>query len=279
MRPFKSDCVIEEKISEATLRAYHVGFEENKFRLQPLVDVLSDVIPEFAFGYHEGSSIPTTQIREKLKEAAKAVYTTEKYKGRGEFGELILHLLLRDFCNTTPLIAKIHFKDSRNKTVAGFDGVHIEVNGDIKKLWLGQSKIYSCGRDGVLDLANDIKKCLQKDYLREEFALISKKIPQEIPEREHWIKLMNEHNTLQNVFQSICIPCACTYSSDLFKTHTEATGKFLQDFKTECYKLKEEFEKAKIVTNVEVILLLLPVHSKDELVQRLNEKLKRMRDI
>ncbi|WP_330558188.1 Hachiman antiphage defense system protein HamA [Acutalibacter sp. 1XD8-33] len=31
---------------------------------------------------------------------------------RGEFGELILHLLLRDFKNTIPLISKVYFKDS-----------------------------------------------------------------------------------------------------------------------------------------------------------------------
>ena len=51
------------------------------------------------------------QMVDRLAEAAKTVYTTEKYKKRGEFGELILHLILRDFFETVPLLSKIYFKD------------------------------------------------------------------------------------------------------------------------------------------------------------------------
>ena len=36
-RPFNSDLVLEERISDSTLKAYHVGFDQNKFRLLPLV--------------------------------------------------------------------------------------------------------------------------------------------------------------------------------------------------------------------------------------------------
>ncbi|MEI3544396.1 MAG: Hachiman antiphage defense system protein HamA [Alistipes communis] len=69
----------------------------------PLVETIRRVIPEYALGYHVGYNIPQTEIVDRLQEAAKTVYTTDKYKKRGEFGELILHLLLRDFCNTIPL--------------------------------------------------------------------------------------------------------------------------------------------------------------------------------
>lgn len=128
-RPFQSDLVMEERKSEATLRAYNVGFDQNKYRLEPLVNLIADVIPEFAFGYHAGKSVPLNELRQRLKEAAMRVYTTDDYKNRGEFGELILHLLLRDYCGTIPLISKIHFKDADNTTVHGFDGVHIVIEG------------------------------------------------------------------------------------------------------------------------------------------------------
>jgi len=71
------------------------------------------------------------------------------------------------------------------------------------------------------------------------------------------------------------VPCVCTYSSGLFKTHTEATAAYLADFKKECYSLKSEFDGVNVVTNVEIILMLLPIPSKDELVTLLDEKLKR----
>ncbi|NCI49191.1 DUF1837 domain-containing protein [Sediminibacterium roseum] len=37
----------------------------------------------------------------------------------------------------------MYFKDAINVNVHGFDGVHISINGDQKKLWLGESKLYS----------------------------------------------------------------------------------------------------------------------------------------
>ena len=184
--PFESNLVLEEKISNSMLRAYNVGFDQNKFRLIPLVDVIRKVIPEFSLGYYEGKSIPLTQIVEKLKEAAEKVYLTDKYKTRGEFGELILHLLLRDFCNTIPLISKIYFKDSNNITVHGFDGIQITINDNEKLLWLGESKLYSSGVDGIKDLALDVVKHVNADYLKKEFSLIANKLPNEVPEIEYW---------------------------------------------------------------------------------------------
>lgn len=278
-RPFQSDLVLEEKISEATLRAYNVGFDQNKFRLQPLVDVISEVIPEFALGYHAGTAVPVNELRRRLKEAALRVYTTDDYKNRGEFGELILHLLLRDFCETIPLVSKIHFKDADNATVHGFDGVHIVVTDQHKQLWLGESKLYSDGKAGVKALAKDLQLHLERDYLRREFSLISTKLPEATPEIEHWRTLLHEHQKLETVLDSLCIPMICTYSSKLYETHADNTIEYISDFVSECRTLQKVFEEKKIETNVDVLLLLLPVPSKEELVIKLDERLKHMQAI
>jgi hypothetical protein len=84
--------VISKKIAKPLLKAYQVGFDQNVFRLQPLVDIIRSVIPQFSFGYHGGTAIPLNEIVVRLKEAADTVYQTDKYQSRGEFGELILHL-------------------------------------------------------------------------------------------------------------------------------------------------------------------------------------------
>lgn len=278
-KPFESDLVLEEKISEATFRAYNVGFEQNKFRLQPLVDVLADVIPEFALGYHSGKAIPLTKLRKKLKEAATRVYTTDNYKKRGEFGELILHLLLRDFCGSIPLISKIWFKDTDNATVHGFDGVHIVVSGDSKKLWLGESKLYKDGREGVKELAADLKLHIERDYLRREFNLIETKLPETAPDIEHWRTLLHEHRRLEEVLDNICIPMVCTYSSPIYGIHNDNTAQFISDFIAECQVLKTVFDEKKIKTDVDVLLMLLPVPSKEELLTELDKRLKSMQAI
>lgn len=277
--PFESNLVFDECISDARLRAYSVGFEVNKFRLQPLVDVIADVIPEFALGYHAGESIPLTHLRKKLKEAAKRVYTTDNYQKRGEFGELILHLLLRDYFGSTSLISKIYFKDADNATVHGFDGVHVVVNSNEKSLWIGESKLYTDGKAGVKDLAKDVVHHLERDYLRREFSLISTKLPSNYPDIEHWRTLLHEHQRLDKVMDSISIPVVCTYSSSIFDAHSDNTKEYINAFVAECKELNKIFLAKHVRTDVNVILLLLPVPNKDELVSKLDERLKHMQAI
>ena len=276
--PFKSDQVLDERISAATLRGYNVGFDQNRFRLQPLVDVIVNVIPEFAGGYYE-AAVPLPELRTRLKEAALSIYTTDKYRRRGEFGELILHLLLRDFCGTIPLISKIFFKDNDNMTLHGFDGVHVTDNQAEKVLWLGESKIYTDGKAGVVALADDLRKHLEHDYLRREFCLISKKLPELVPESEHWRELLNVHQKLETILDSICIPMVCTYSSGLFSDHNDNTEEYIEAFVKECKKLHELFKSKAVTGKITIILMLLPVPSKDDLVEELDTRLKHMQAI
>lgn len=278
-RPFKSDLVISENIGKPLLKAYHVGFDRNAFRLQPLVDIIRSVIPEFSLGYHNGTAIPLTEIILRLKEAADTVYQTDKCQSRGEFGELILHLLLRDFHNTIPLVSKIYFKDAVDVPAHGFDGVQVTINGNEKKLWLGESKLYKVGKRGVEELAKDIVKHVNADYLQREFSLISRKLPEAIPEIDHWRSIMDKYQKLDVVFSNIVIPMVCTYSSDLFKHHTADTAAYFADFEKECQELDNIFLHHKPRTPVEVILMLLPVPCKDELNTELDKRLKAMQQI
>lgn len=278
-RPFNSDLVLDERISDSTLRAYHVGFDQNKFRLLPLVETIRSVIPEYALGYHQGINIPLTEIVARLQDAAKTVYTTDKYKRRGEFGELILHLLLRDFCNSIPLISTIFFRDAPNIPAHGFDGVHVTINGNEKKLWLGESKLYKSGTDGVTDLVGDIVKHFNADYLRQQFNLITRKLPTNAPEIEYWRTLMHKNQKLDVIFSSIVIPMVCTYNSSLFVSHNDETQQYIDDFKKECEALHDEFNRKKPASNLEIVLLLLPVPDKDELNKELDARLKAMQRV
>lgn len=261
------------------MRGYHVGFDQKKFRLIPLVETIRSVIPEYALGYHQGTNISLTEIVERLQDAAKTVYTTDKYKKRGEFGELILHLLLRDFCNSVPLISTIFFRDSPNVPAHGFDGVHVTIDGDTKKLWLGESKLYKVGSDGIDDLLGDIDKHFNADYLRQQFTLITRKLPNNTPEIEFWRNLMHKNQKLDVIFSSIVIPMVCTYNSALFTKHDDETQDYLDDFVAECQDLHGRFKRKLKTTDLEIILLLLPVPDKDVLNTELDTRLKAMQKI
>jgi len=301
--PFSSEKVITQHISEADLKTYFVGFDINDsnerfYRWDHLIDILQSVIPEFAFGFHDGTDTDNTKLTKTLREAAKSIYrikefeesrqiyeadgkiddnVEEKYLRRGEFGELILHLLLRDFHDTVPLLSKIYFKDAYGSTVHGFDAVHIQPK--TKTIWLGESKLYVDGKNGIKALIKDIKDHFKKNYLDDEFAIISKKIKpyDNIPKKDYWLDLMNERTKLSDLLDSITIPLVCTYTSNNFTEYDDETiQEFIDEYEKEVRGLKQYFDQNNdhpLKTNLNVILLLFPVQCKNELVKRMHKKL------
>ena len=306
-KPFNSEGIISHKISESNISTFLVGFDLNdkgdfEYRLKPLVNKLSEVIPEFSFGFHEGQTTRNTEILPKLIEAAKSIYkidhferaskiyiddddeigddVEDKFLRRGEFGELILHLLLRDYHDTIPLLAKIHFKDSRGVPVHGFDCVHIQP--ETKTLWLGESKIYQSGEKGIKALIKDIKEHFVNDYLNSEFALISKKLKltEEIPEKSEWLRLLANETKLKDKLSAINIPLLCTYNSNLVENNfDENAEEFLEQYDLEMRSLKKYFDKHNdhpLNSHLNIVLMLFPIQNKKEIIGALHKKLKKM---
>src|SRR5690606_28372658 len=98
-------------------------------------------------------------------------------------------------------------------------------------------------------------------------------------EIEYWRELMDKHQRLDTIFSNIVIPMVCTYNSDLFKNHNDNTNEYFEDFVAECNDLCARFNKGKPTSDVEIILLLLPVPDKDALNSELDKRLKSMLSI
>jgi hypothetical protein len=301
--PFNSERIISQHINEREFSTFLVGFDikddgTKEYRLNPLVKKLTQVIHEFAFGFHEDVHTDNTETLQKLTDAAKSIYKIDafqkvkdlydnvggiddeledKYLRRGEFGELILHLLLRDFYRTVPLLSKIYFKDSLGHAVHGFDSVHVQE--DTKTLWLGESKIYTDGKKGLKELINDIKEHFKADYLDSEFMLISKKLKHldNVPEKDYWLALLTDSRTLKDRLSTINIPLVCTYQCDIFSNHDDETkDEFIADYLAEMKTLQQYFNEKNdhpLKANLNIILILFPVQNKTELVKALHNKL------
>lgn len=301
---FDSQNVITEHISNADLRAYFVGFDFGKYRYDPLIEKIMSAIVDFSFGFHEG--ILDTYTIQEIRKAACMVYKIvpydplksecqerypishktksgelkykdenewydKKYADRGEFGELILHLLLRDFLKTQPLVSKIFAKDSPGIPAHGFDAVHIGdsiLDSSKKSLYLGESKLKISGDDGIKELLDDIKKHFVRDFLTTpagEFVLIGNKkrnfisldeytdlnTKQEyekfLEEKKYWFEKIDglqNGESLQKLFDSITIPLLCTYSSKVFENNSDVeTDEFKKEYKEEVEKLKNKLDE------------------------------------
>jgi hypothetical protein len=233
-----------------------------------------DWLPEFALDWSDQQSIGIHNMVEMMRRAALTVYTSEKYQKRGEFGELLLHAVVRQEFNSSPAISKIYFKTATNDTVKGFDAVHVVGKPGKLELWLGEVKFYEDIKLAIRDVSKELKDHTGADYLRQEFALITSKLDQDWPHREEIQKLLHPNTSLDSVFKQVCIPVLLTYDSDCISAHSVCSAPFVEQFKNEILSHHKSFAAKSPVLPVKVCLFLVPLHSKKNLVEAMHRRLK-----
>lgn len=252
-----------------------VGYERGNWRDEAFAEYIMEWLPEFSLNSKERDSLTHANAVEKLRKAAKLVYKTEKFKNRGEFGEIFLHAAIRSVFESVPAISKIYYKSSHNETVKGFDCVHIVGPIDNLELWIGEVKFYKSITNAIRDVIKELKDHLDLDFLRDEFVLISNKLE---PSDQHIIEvrqLLSERRSMDDIFKCLCLPILLTYESDTILNHNKICEEYISEFEAEIQKHYELFcTKAKNILNIRFHLFLLPVEDKEKLVSILDEKLK-----
>jgi hypothetical protein len=233
---------------------------------------LFEWLPEFALKYSELEDLNSATAMRLLRRAAKTVFTTPKYQKRGEFGELLLHALIREVFDSQPAISKIYYKSSTNDTVKGFDAVHVVESGDELELWLGEVKFYKDLSDAIRDITAELKAHTDQDYLRKEFILIESKIDSRWKHADALRRLISQRTSLDAVFKRTCIPVLLTYESTCINQHTMTSDKFIGALKQEFEAGYKRFANSKL-PQIRIHLFLVPLHEKNVLVKTLQEKL------
>lgn len=248
------------------------GYELKEWRYNQFADWLFDEhLLDFALKYSEFKMVDGKSAPKKLREAAKIIFQTDNIK-RGEFGELLLHGILKEAYDTIPAISKIYFKDGPNETVKGFDAVHVIADEDGLELWLGEVKFYNTFYNAVYDVVPEIEAHFDKAYLRNEFAAITNKIDKSFPHYDKLVKLLDPNTSLDDVFKAICVPVLLTYDSPLVAKHREFNDAYVNEILPEIEANHKAF-LAKVKCPVKIHLFLCPLEDKAKLSQTLLDKL------
>ena len=258
---------------EPGLTAACVGYEQGMWRREQFADHILEWLPEFALSPNEANSLRTNNAVSLIRKAAKAIYATDKYRYRGEFGELLLHILMRQAFDTIPAISKIFYKDNANDTVKGFDAVHVLNSTPKLELWLGEAKFYGDISSAIRDVIKELEDHTKRDYLRAEFALIGNKIEDSWPGAEALRELIHRNRSLDEVFARLCIPVLLTYDSPTVNEYDVVSSSYICNFKAETERYYDTFRNAGLPIGVRIHLFLLPLAKKAELVRALHERL------
>lgn len=255
------------------LRGVCAGYESGTWRAERLSRYLMEWLPEFCLSYSEHESIKGANAVSQLRAAAQTVYDTDKYDRRGEFGELLLHVLLREAVKTQPAISKIYFKDSVNNTVKGFDAIHVVDTPSGLELWLGEVKFYKDIGQAITDVAKELKAHFEDDYLKKEFLLITNKLDPAWSGTPKLKQLLHKNTSLDDVVSAIVVPVLLTYESTTTQGYTKASAEYAQKLTDELQKIHTRFKKANSVTHVRIELFLFPMVSKQDLLDQLHKRL------
>lgn len=309
-RIFDKKHVIISRIQEEDLNSFLLDLDIGEdgqpyYPLNEFANSIMNAIPEYVFAQYENPDIPQNDAVEKIRQAAKSIYRINDFEimrkwylandetaqkdiekmsaySRGEFGEILLHLLLREFKGTIPLVSKVYFKDSAGVPAHGFDAVHISPNEKI--LWLGESKLYTAATDGLGALVKDLSEHFTRDFLDEQFIIIKKNLENNsIPQRNEWIKNLSECSKLRDKIKMINIPMLCTYSDDIYRQFSNLENQEAITYhETHVRNLKKYFDDHNnnpLKDNLNIILFLFPVRDKIELVKLLHERLWHMQSL
>lgn len=307
---FDKKNVILIRVDDSDLASFLVDSDINdtgdyEWRIKELAEAVINVVPEYVFANHMGGSILQTDIIDAVRESAKALYKVKEYdlmrrycidndqdalielqkggyKNRGEFGELLLHLLLREYKGTIPLISKVYFKDSPGVPAHGYDAVHITPDKQI--LWLGESKLYGDVKDGLKALLQDLDEHFKKDYINEQFSIIKKNLENHsIHQRDEWVGKLSKCNKLSEQIKMINIPMLCVYPDDIYRKFADtADSQAFTYHEKSIRKLKKFFEDNNhhpLKSNLNVILFMFPIKDKMEFVTELHKRLWHMQNL
>lgn len=266
---------VQDYSKQPTLFGGSAGYEGGEWRAKAFANYIMKYILEFTLSRDEWDDVNTLTAYEHLGVAARTIYQTAKYGKRGEFGELLLHTLLREFYGTDPLISKLYFKDTANDTVKGFDSVHLVIDENAPQLWLGEAKFYTDIGAAIRDAATSLLTHFQTDYLKNEFTWIRRKLPHNNqPEKHETIaSILKSKKSLDHIFPYINVPVVLTYNSPTLAAHTSTTEQFKKDIATEINKNYSYFLAQNLPQKVAIHVLLIPLHKKKDLQDNLHAKL------
>ena len=274
MKPPFFNIIIHKDDTFPDLYGVCAGFESRQWRKEQLVDYLFEYLPEFALTYSELGNLTSENMVAKMRQVAASIYQSEKFKNRGEFGELLLHAIIREIYDTIPAISKIYYKDGPNETVKGFDAVHVIVTDKALELWLGEVKFYNNISNAISDVIEELNQHIKTRYVRNEFIAITNKIDTKWPHANILKTLLHPNTSLDDVFSNTCIPVLLTYDSTILAKYDNKCDEYIQEISEEFQRFHKNFCDKLGEFPLTIHLFLFPLNTKAKLINSLESKLK-----
>jgi hypothetical protein len=260
--------------SEPNGELYCAGFEQTAWRCKPFAFHLAEWLPDYALPEEELRVNHANSLL-KLNQAAIRVYTSDKYKSRGEAGEIALHAVCRDFFGTIPISPRVFYKSSTNDVIKAFDMVHVRFPPNAAlEIWLGESKLYDDGADAIADAIKSVRAHVEAGFLSNQKLLLGPQIPKTTPRYDEIMKIFKKQASLDLLINSAVFAIgilATSKSAAVAKKHDPI---YLKAVKAELAALSAKLAASKLAASLKLVLIYIPLADKAGLVDAFDKRLK-----
>ncbi|KAA6457571.1 DUF1837 domain-containing protein [Acidobacteria bacterium AB60] len=264
----------KKKHAELTSSIYCAGFELGKWRCSQLAFHLAEWLPDYAL-IEEELRVNHANMLLKLNQAAVRVYTSEKYKKRGEAGEIALHAICRDFFQTIPISPRVFYKSASNDLIKAFDMVHARLPmAEPVELWLGESKLWEQGDSAIANAIKSVRSHIDAGFLANEKLILGPQIPKDTPRYEEIVKLFHKSTSLDAFLKSSVFVVGILCDSESAIAALQHDTQYLSAVEAEMEKLAKSLNESGLPSQLRMVLIYLPLATKESLVAAFDERLK-----
>lgn len=264
------------KLTEGEIRraltSYDARYEKEKWRSLQLADHLVDWLPEIALKASDLVSLQHLQMRQKTRNAVRAIRQQSALTIDEILAETLLHAIIRQSLGSEPIACKLFYQSATG--LRSFGSAHIVHGAEKDELWLGRAKVAMAAsyEEIVATVVHELEHALDTDFLREEReTIITLRQPQHLLPTK--LEAALARNTpIDDLIDVICIPVLLAYDSAVLSGGYDAGYKpRLIEEVTRAY----EAMKPRLPTSlqpVKVHIFLIPI----ECVKTLTEQFTRL---
>lgn len=274
----KPDRLLKQLALEDTVNpgssSYCAGFELQAWRCEALANHIVDWIADYALKEEE-LQVNHGNMYVRLRQAAVRIYTSKKYQGRGEIGEILLHAICRDYFGTIPIAPRVFYLSASNDVVKSFDMVHIRYLPDKRfELWLGEAKFYKDAQQGIQAAIASISEHIDQGFLNNEKLLLGPQISKNLPNYQEVRDLLSDKSSLDELFEAAVFPVCIASNSDSVTQNKKHSATYIAGIKSELAALVDKVSKSGLTTQIKILLIYVPLGSKEQLASEFDKRLK-----
>lgn len=132
-------------------------------------------------------------------------------------------------------------------------------------MWLGEAKLYKSGDEAVKAAVKSVRAHIEQGFLNNEKLLLGPQVSKWLPRHREIRDLLSVQTSLDQLFNTAVFPVCIACDSAAALSSTSVSSDYIEQVRTEVEYLAYEVENSGLTQNVNIMLIYVPLVSKDTL--------------